>query len=346
MTNLVYFPSRRKSREQACFWLARIDAGLSSQDRDALQAWLAEDPGHLRTLLALGRLWDEMDVLSELSELFPLEHYRPQHGYRYRALLAAAAGLAVLALVGWLASTQVGPDPDSAPVAAATQHSYETAVGDQSSVRLDDGTVVILNTNTLIDVEYSAAERLVYLRRGEAHFDVVSDPTRPFSVHAGNRVVRAVGTVFNVRLGLHSDVEVTVVEGAVRIMVAPPVLGSDYATNELNLRNIERTVNAGEIAIVDEGMSAVRRLDPAAMDAHLAWQHGMLIFEGEPLEAVLQEVGRYTTVDFVLTDPGLRNIRVGGYFAAGDVDALLVALRENFQITAQRSNERILLGRE
>jgi transmembrane sensor len=62
----------------------------------------------------------------------------------------------------------------------------------------------------------------------------------------------------------------------------------------------------------------------------------MIVFTGEPLEQVLAEVDRYTTTRFVIADDTLRDVRIGGYFRAGDVDGLLVALRENFLIDSRR----------
>jgi transmembrane sensor len=81
------------------------------------------------------------------------------------------------------------------------------------------------------------------------------------------------------------------------------------------------------------------------MDARLAWQRGMLIFQGETLEVVLSEIDRYTNTDFLLADDSLRSVRIGGYFRAGDIDGLLIALRENFNIDSRRDEKnRIILS--
>ena len=80
----------------------------------------------------------------------------------------------------------------------------------------------------------------------------------------------------------------------------------------------------------------VQGLDPTEIEVQLSWQHGMLVFDGEPLEAVLLEIGRYTTVVFA-PDASIRSVRVGGYFRAGDVDGLLLALRESFDIDSRQT---------
>ena len=80
----------------------------------------------------------------------------------------------------------------------------------------------------------------------------------------------------------------------------------------------------------------VQGLDAHAIEVQLGWQRGMLVFDGEPLSSVLLEIGRYTTLTFA-PDDAVRDVRVGGYFRAGDVDGLLVALRESFDIDSRRT---------
>ena len=105
-------------------------------------------------------------------------------------------------------------------------------------------------------------------------------------------------------------------------------------------------VTAQQLLQLDRtGRGSVVDVEPVEVDIRLAWQRGMLIFQGEPLGEVLAEFGRYTNDTLVIADPSLRGLRVGGYFRAGDVDALLIALRENFQIESTTdAHGRILLN--
>ncbi len=116
----------------------------------------------------------------------------------------------------------------------------------------------------------------------------------------------------------------------------PPSTADTPAKLRDEVTHPETTVGALETALVEPGFQTVRKLETGEADARLAWQRGMLIFEGEPLGEALAEVDRYTTTKFILADEKLRDVRVGGYFRAGDVDGLLVALRENFLIDSRR----------
>ena len=57
----------------------------------------------------------------------------------------------------------------------------------------------------------------------------------------------------------------------------------------------------------------------------------------------MTEIGRYTTVEFVILDDDLKRVRIAGLFRAGDVDGLLATLRENFDISYQRTGDGRLL---
>src|SRR5690606_33902749 len=95
---------------------------------------------------------------------------------------------------------------------------HETRVGERRALTLADGSEVILNTDTLIEVAFDAGARDLSLHRGEAYFSVASDAARPFRVHAGGAIVEAVGTAFTVQRTLNEELEVTVTEGEVNFM--------------------------------------------------------------------------------------------------------------------------------
>jgi transmembrane sensor len=366
MGNLLRFPDPRNTMREASLWLVAIEEGLAEDERRKLEEWLASDPRHEEALRQLARVWGAFDALAELAEIFPLDRYRARRTWpsllKIGTVAATAAGVAALGwylMAGFVAPNN--PDPilvslpelrgTAAPGAAAdragaAQRSYETAVGEQLSARLPDGSVITLNTNTLLDVDYSDSQRLVTLRRGEASFNVISD-TRPFRVFARTTAVQAVGTIFNVQLDASDRVEVTVSEGRVRVTVPdrqPLPRPPGVETRDAPVPpGVDMTVAAGELAVIDGPDEAVRRMDALEIESRLAWQQGMLVFRGAPLEAVLADVSRYTTVKFTIADDSIRSKRVGGYFRTGDVDGLLVALRESFDIEPRRVGDEIVL---
>ena len=104
------------------------------------------------------------------------------------------------------------------------------------------------------------------------------------------------------------------------------------------------TVAAGEQLILGTPEADITEVSPEEIEVKLSWRQGNLIFRGESLEDAVAEIGRYTTVEFVILDDDLRKVRIAGLFRAGDVDGLLATLRENFNISYQRTGDgKILL---
>jgi transmembrane sensor len=313
----------------------------------------------------MAEVWDAFDALEELAETFPLLQRGDQRPKAPVALkLAACAALALLA-VGVSATLYLlwgrAGNPVGKPVVVAQQqvvaprretppaavgavepsvHNYRTTVGSQLSVPLADGSVLTLNTDTSLDVAYTASLRLIVLKKGEANFNVARDPSRPFQVQIGTRLVQAVGTEFNVKLGsLKEDVRVTVSEGTVKVLDPQ----APQSRHKSAAAHTELLVRAGEEATIGDGGERVRRIEVSQIEASNAWQRGMLVYKGETLDTVIADVSRYTTVRFSISDESIRSKRVGGVFRTGDVDGLLVALRESFGIDARREGNVIVL---
>lgn len=351
--NILSFPVAASEFEGAANWLSRLDRGLSAAEHAKLGEWLSENPAHAAALQELATFWGDLELLSglDLAAASSGKHKRRLNsgsvGRSLAAMLVmAAVGLGVPA---WRGKTST----DDQPAVVQFEQTFSTAIGKRATEQLPDGSSITLNTNTEVHVVYQARDRIVDLRRGEAHFDVAHDVDRPFGVRAAGHIVQAVGTAFNVRIQDAGEVEVTVTEGVVQILDdgrnadtndsmavlawwTNPIVGAGLVRGQIALLRDQLPYEATDAAIGTQ--------EPEILEIKLAWQQGVLIFEGEPLKTVLQEFGRYTTTEFIIENAELGDVRVGGYFEAGNTDALLNTLNENFQIRAERvGNDRILL---
>lgn len=354
--------------EQACAWVARLDRGLSADEEQQLKLWCAEHPANRREFLAAAKEWDKMDALSRLSDLFPEQaalrgndqsgndHSGNDSNLDMRGVkplrqrlknYALAASVTMLAVLAGLL-VQRAPLSDEPVGQIASQMSYETGVGENSTIELPDHSKLVLNTNSFVVVHYSAKSRIIELQRGELTIDVAHDTSRPLSVLAGGKVIQAVGTAFNV--DLRSDnVELIVTEG--KVLVAPDVAAkADLANVDTELLREKQlterlpqtalAISKGERVKLDpkgQKTEHVQKIDQAALAAKLSWKSGNLIFRGEPLEDVVGEISRYTKVQFELADDAkLKQIQVAGLFKTGDVNGLLEVFKNNFNIEAER----------
>lgn len=356
MSNVVEIPSREDIYDQASLWIARLDRELSQAETKDLRAWLSESQVHKEVLFEMASLWDKMDSLSRLSELFEapatqkIENAPSSPFSSLRFPLGVAASFIMLCSIlvlgvkslpsdelrGWLSGENT--------VASVVETIYETGLGEHSQVTLPDGSELVLNTDSLIRVQYSDNHRLLLLERGEVHIDVAHDKTRPLSVYAKDRVVQAVGTAFNVEIYNDKEVELIVTDGKVLVARQPTFQEELKAAQPKSLPRSSLAVSKGEKIVLGSIKEKVDRVEEADIAADLSWRQGNLIFRGESLQQAVEEISRYTAVEFELLDDSIKHIRIAGLFKAGDVSGLLSALDQNFNIAYEKiGNEKVLL---
>ncbi len=337
MSNISEFPQNNASYDQASDWIAKFDKGLSAKEEHDLKIWLSKSDENYSVFMEMAKLWDQMDSLSKLADICPDAAKAPSNFQRYSWPIAASIFLAI-ALTTWsLVGSNVRESPPPT-VTMVAQSVYETAIGEQSTFRLMDGTRIVLNTNSRVSVNYTTNNRLLYLERGEMHVSVAHDLSRPLSVMVGGRIVQAVGTEFNVEITGEQSIELVVTEGVVMVGILEGPIDETASLEPLVLTPSSTLVAAGEELVIESQDAPLESVEAEAIDSDeiavkLSWREGNLIFRGESLEEAVSEVGRYTEVQFVFMDEESKKVRVAGLFKAGDVDGLLTALRENFNIS-------------
>lgn len=342
MSTIKQFYSKEYLQEQASLWISRIDRGLSDTEIESLSKWVGENKANQDALFDMASYWDDLSVLNELSVLFPLEQSNAKSKWRF---LAIAASFLLLCFIGgnWIFDSQL-----SQFIQGESQdyvQTLTTPIGQQTTFSMPDGTRVLLNTNSVVDVKYSSNYRQLTLVRGEAKFDVAKDKLRPFSVTVGKQSFTALGTIFNVQKNSEFEMELVVTHG--RVLVTSADKSIEQITQSLKSASKASLpgllVSTGEKVVIAENNNlAIETLPLDQMQRDLAWQQGMLIFEGEPLSQALDDVSRYTSAKFDIVDPELSQLKVAGYFKAGDVDGLLASLNSNFSIVFVKDSDNVI----
>ena len=362
---MTTFTDQEQSIEdQAAFWLVRLGAqDCTPEDRFAFEAWKQEDPAHERMFLRLqrgnavvDRYMTDSRIVAMLEEARAEQHAELSGGRSSAATLRTAGGLAALAasivIAVVTAFVAVPSFRGGGSDALLTQTSsdievFETSVGERSTITLADGSIVSINTNSLIEVSFLASGRFVNLLRGQAYFEVEEDVYRPFVVQAGDQRVVALGTAFDVRFDRDDLVEVTLVEGRVevndvsRIHGTPPPKGGQAPPDPIELtpgqRLIARVASAPEVIVTD------------TME-ETSWRNGQLFFRKRPLASVVEEMNRYSLQKLVLAnDPRVRGLEVSGVFnSGGRASSFVNALQELHPLDAERTgrDEITLVWRE
>src|SRR5690606_7046086 len=255
---------------------------------------------------------------------------------------ALAASLALIAMVGLiLAQAWPGDFADRGRlVSAPASRTFATDVGEQRSIALADGSVVFLNTNSRAVVRLSASERRIDLMKGEALFEVASDPSRPFRVHAAGTMTQAVGTKFNVR-HIGTGIRVVVVEGKVLVDSRPSKAVERGRTVARNAVSGRRPTDQ---ALLTAGQQVEFRANagtPVVAEADIvtaaSWRMRHLSFDDAGLDEIVAEFNRYNRTPIVLADPTLGRIRLSGVFDANDPRSFMAFIELSTSVEVDRT---------
>jgi len=343
MTNVTKFTSKQIIQEQASLWISRMDRGLSFEEQNKLSIWLNQSDAHKDALFNLAKLWDDLSVLNELSDLFPLENkIKPK---RFAPIaMAASFAIIMLSSASFMFDSTFLPFSMKNSEVAQVKY-YQTKIGEQVSFSLSDGTSVRLNTNSQVKVAFTDNHRQVSLLNGEARFDVAKDKNRPFSVSVGEKSFTALGTIFNVQKNNLNDSELVVTEGKVLISNTKTInkrlnnIVNSFKSLEHN-KLVGSVVNSGEKSHIKNNIPQnTNKISLDQIQRELSWQQGMLIFDATPLNIALSEVSRYNDIHFEFDDENLSKLKISGYFKSGDIETLLQSLSDNLDIHFQKVSE-------
>lgn len=282
--------------DQAAKWAAMRDLGLTPSQEVEFEQWLTADRRHLgayaRAEAALIRVERARGWARDITN--SMMQAKPVRWSRRHVLLggSAAAGIAVAAGIG--------------AVLWRGEGTMSTGKGEIRQILLADGSVIKLNTDTKVAVEYTPELRKIVLLEGEALFDVAKNKHRPFVVQAKDALVRAVGTSFTVSVLPQKPVRVMVKEGVVELR----------RTNRVSAAPVRVSANSQAVVPTDAPIAATP-VAVANLERNLAWEYGRLAFNDERLQDAASEYARYSDIQ-IWVDPAIANMTITGSFASND----------------------------
>jgi transmembrane sensor len=211
----------------------------------------------------------------------------------------------------------------------------QTPSGQNQAFILADGTRLNLGGDTRIAVTLKEKSREINLLRGEAFFSVAKDRNRPFTVHAGDATVTAVGTEFSVNRGA-DQVVVAVIEGRVLVGSNAATAKHDKISDEEN-----KQLAAGEEVLVRTAAGARSHLGDVALT--IGWQGERLAFQSEPLSRVLEDVNRYAPKPILLDDPSIGDLMITGTAVRSDINGWLASLQSSLPVRIVEDPQRVTI---
>lgn len=297
---------------QAAEWLVKIQSEDMTEDTlDDLKAWRLAHPDHERAWQRVQTFGDRLRNMSHpllhktlhMSDSAEAQHQR-------RQVLKMLVWGSVFGGTAWWAVQQQPWQQ--------WQADYKTAVGQQQTVTLADGSQLVLNTDSAVQVEMDDTQRLIRLLKGEVFVRTAPDgryqPGRPFFVGNRDGMLKALGTVFSVRQFEQRSL-LCVVEGRVSIL----------------------TKNSREFSLVQAGQQVYFSADHIELASSLneedtAWASGMLVVHKMPLPQFLDELKRYYPYHLAYDD-SIAGLEVSGVFPLQNTTAILETLQGSLPVT-------------
>lgn len=313
--------TRELIEKEAVAWHTRLTSGdISPFDLTRFELWRKQSPAHDRAYRKIESLWQMLE-----TPLRADQHRRRKLGKLPESAYFKRWGLGLAVAAALLLTVTLGLFPDYLHESWAD---YGTHIGERTSIRLGDGSVAHLNTDSAFDVAWLDNERLIVLRRGEAEFEVAHDSSRPFRVQAGNTVTEALGTRFIVRYD-GSAGTVTLLEGKVRT----------EQTDRKDQKFI--TLHAGErVAFDEQNLGSASAADVSAAEA---WRRGRLVMNFVTLKQVVDEINRYHRGHITLLGNGIADKEINVAIDLNNIDAWLDTLKDTLPIRVRRIGPFIFL---
>ena len=328
MADDTRFPFEKgQLRLEATEWFVLLRGPEAEQHRAQFERWLARGALHraaynrVAHLYAAGKQVDWGAV--------------PGQRRVSAARIALFACLAIAGFVGWRivvpSAPLAGQGRGGALAISEQEQQYASRLGEVRVIDLPDGSLLTLDTDTLVLAQFGTGARNLRLEHGRARFTVAHE-RRPFTVHAGSSEIKARGTVFDVSFTQDREVHVQLLKGAVDVRRRGPDGRVDTTS-----------ISPGEGVRYRDADAASDRVLPRP-DAGTTWPTGVIEWHAASLTEVVETANRYSSTKIILARPELSRIKVSGTFRVDDAERLASSLAQLLALRIEHAPGRLTLS--
>lgn len=352
---------------QAAHWVEKMDEGKLSPDSNRqFIYWLKKSPLHVNEFIQACVVFDATELVEQYKDIAAevswtskahIRQYphsgtvsvnRARHTRKTSKWFFALAVSTLLFLAGstYLFLPDLLSKPDkNVPLTK----SYTTGLGELRSVLLADGTLVNMNTLTVIEERFSEEFRDVVLLSGEAIFKVAHQPEKPLRVWSENIIAQATGSEFNVKRSdatatiadtspASTKTIITVISGNVAVSAKPKIAADGVMGEALVRQGTTNTVNLtkGEEVLFNQQGIVLKRQN-TNLTKRLSWTQKRLIFSGESLQEVVSEFNRYSKTQIEITDKKAAGLSVSGVFTTNNPNTLIEFLHSTGELVVSEA---------
>lgn len=284
--------------EQAALWFTRQHSQrMTPKQRQAFKIWI-ENNVNRQAYQDIAGLWRQCDALPRPT----IATVEKKKRSLWRPMIHTTATLCLLTVL-YLPYSHLP---------ALLMDNMTLATSDlPKEMTLADGSKVYLDRNTQVRVAYVQEERRLWLDKGQAYFKVKSNSYRPFYVHADTRLIKVVGTEFEVSRYDNHQINVAVHEGIVEVKATPKsspaylYAGSQATSTLANDSFVISSVNIDSVG---------------------SWRFGQLHFFERPLNEVIAKLKPYLDINIQISSPKIAEMKVSGIANINDAKDFITAI--------------------
>lgn len=310
------------AKQQAIDWLITLRSDdISDEELQNFAEWLAQDHAHSEAFAEAENLFDDMSMAANFTSVHgstfeskendlsqPTTSLTKNQSTRrwYTPALAIAAC--------WITGIVLFFPPQTYWWLQWISD-YHTQTGELKEVILNDGSRLLLDSNSAVSIVFEDTIRNITLHTGRVQFTVADDSERPFSVTAGNWNIKALGTVFQV-FKKNGNISIAVQEHSVSI--------SSTSTASYSTASTGTIINNGQQLLVNNDILSTPT--KAEMKQLSAWQQQRLIVNDRPLSDLIEELEYYHNIHIILADSTLTDLRVTGVFSITNAKEVILTI--------------------
>ncbi|PWL30793.1 FecR domain-containing protein [uncultured Roseivirga sp.] len=296
----------------------------TAEEREAMEAWMADSEENAKYIEQLKSLWANAESFSLLDSIDLDQNWQgvqskvnQQKAGNSKIFWRIAAAVVFIVSASFLAKSLLYSPPEQLSITAQ----------EQSDFTLPDGSVVTLKKGATLKYpeEFEDERRVTF--EGEAFFDVVSNPQKPFIINADDTETMVLGTSFNLKTATsHTSFELVLVEGKV----------SFSTPNEKVVLTPGQRVALGPNGLLEKTENTNRNFQ--------AWQTGTLVFENAKMSDVFQDIGNAYNVRFEMENAAFASCTLTARYDQEDLDSILNTLEILFNTSFNKQQETILVS--
>jgi transmembrane sensor len=314
----------KKIKFEAGAWVEQQDnRELDQAEQAEFDAWLSESLAHRVAYWRADAVWRSANRLGALrpSKVSSIELRERR---MVPMLVRVAAAVAMIGVV--IGASHLF-------LSGTAEKTYATPVGGHRTLVLDDGSIIELNTDTVLHTALNSSQRLVMLDHGEVYFQIKHDAARPFVVKVAGHKVTDLGTKFLIRAD-EGQLEVALMEGRARLDTADAWIQRHSAV-----------LLPGDVIVATANSMSRNTRTTRQLDSDLGWQRGVIVFYRTPLAEAAEQFNRYNHEKIVIADASLNALPINGTLAANDPEQFTRVLRNLFDVRTEKRGDGIVISR-